>query len=321
MKVSVVLDTYNSAPFIAAAIESVLSQEFSGEMHCIVVDDGSDDGTPARLAPYLGRVTYVRQENGGQLAALNTGFSRADGDVVCLLDGDDFWLPGKLRKVTDAFARDPEVGLVHHRMTLVGRSGEFVDAEGRARPERVFLPAQPLSGDARRSMRWQGLRYLFAPCSGLTIRRTALEFVLPLPMESFRIKADAFIAIPVALFYPVAFLDEPLACFRIHGNNSTFAHADASPARSVEYLEGVYAHANRALSLSGLPPLAPEMSWEYVKAASAASGKRPVSLLGDAAAAIATSRALTAGEKVRAMARVGARTLERSFRKPRQPAL
>ena len=170
-------------------------------------------------------------------------------------------------------------------------------------------------------MRWQGLRYLFAPCSGLTIRRTALEFVLPLPMESFRIKADAFIAIPVALFYPVAFLDEPLACFRIHGNNSTFAHADASPARSVEYLEGVYAHANRALSLSGLPSLAPEMSWEYVKAASAASGKRPVSLLGDAAAAIATSRALTAGEKVRAMARVGARTLERSFRKPRQPAL
>ena len=318
MKVSVVIDTYNSAPFIAEAVESVLSQESSDDVQVIVVDDGSDDGTAERMTPYLGRVTYVRQENGGQLAALNTGFSRADGDVVCLLDGDDFWLPGKLRKVADAFARNPDLGLVHHRMTLVGHDGKFVDSEGRAHPERVFLPARPLSGDARRSMRWQGLRYLFAPCSGLTLRRQAMDLIHPLPMESFRIKADAFIAMPIALFLPVLFLDEPLGCFRIHGKNSTFVHADASGERSLAYLEGVYAHANRALSLSGLPSLRPETSWEWVRAASAARGKRPVSFLSKAAAAIVTSKALTAGEKVRAMARVGARALERSIRKPRQ---
>lgn len=317
MKISVLIDTYNSASFIVEAVESVLSQESAGGVQVIVVDDGSDDGTAAKLTPYLGRVTYVRQENGGQLAALNAGFSRADGDVVCLLDGDDFWLPGKLRKVTDAFARNPDVGLVHHRMTLVGRDGEVVDSEGRAHPERVSLPARPLSGDARRLLRWQGLRYLFAPCSGLAIRRRAMELVNPLPMESFRIKADAFIALPVALLFPVLYLDEPLGCFRIHGRNSTFVHADSSGARSLAYLEGVYAHANRALSRAGLPPLAPAMSWEWVKAASAVLGKRPVSLFPDALAAIGNSEALTAGEKFKAMARVGARALERSIRKPR----
>jgi len=169
-------------------------------------------------------------------------------------------------------------------------------------------------------MRWQGLRYLFAPCSGLAIRRRALELVHPLPMESFRIKADAFIAPPIALFFPVLYLDEPLGCFRIHGKNSTFVHAEASAERSLSTLEGVYAHANRALRRSGLPPLAPATSWEWVKAASAARGKRPVSLLPEGVAAIMRSAALTPGEKVRAMARVGARALERSFRKPRREA-
>lgn len=320
MKVSVLIDTYNSAPFIAEAVESVLSQESEDVVHVIVVDDGSDDGTATKLTPYLGRVTYVRQENGGQLSALNTGFSRADGDILCLLDGDDFWLPGKLRKVTDAFAGNPELGLVHHRMTLVGRDGEFVAGDGRPHPERIFVPARPLSGDARRLLRWQGLRYLFAPCSGLAIRRRAMDLINPLPMEAFRIKADAFIALPVALLFPVLYLDEPLGCFRIHGKNSTFVHADTFGARPLAYLEGVYAHANRALALSGLPPLAPATSWEWVKAASAARGMRPVSLLAEAVGAIATSEALTAGEKVRAMARVGARALERSIRKPRRVA-
>ena len=317
MKVSVLVDTYNAAPFVVQAVESVLSQETPDDVQVIVVDDGSDDGTAGKLAPYRERVTYVRQENGGQLAALNTGFALASGDVVCLLDGDDYWLPGKLKKVARAFERNPGAGLVHHKTTLVGRDGEWVDTEGRASGTPVSVPARPLAGDARRRLRWQGLRYLFAPCSGLALRRDALDLVRPLPAERFRIKADAFLALPAALVFPVTYLDEPLGCFRLHGKNSTFVHADASPAGSLAHLEGVYAHANRALSRAGLPPLAPEASWEWVKAASDARGTRPVSLLGRSLAAIAASAALTPGEKVRAMARVGARALERSVRKPR----
>src|SRR5262249_4534400 len=52
--------------------------------------------------------------NGGQASALNFGIERARGEIVAFLDGDDYWLPGKLRRIADEFAKHPEAGMVYH---------------------------------------------------------------------------------------------------------------------------------------------------------------------------------------------------------------
>lgn len=318
VKLSVIIDTYNSGAFVVEAVESVLSQGYRGDVEITVVDDGSTDDTRQRLDAYTSRIGYVRKENGGQLSALNRGFSLATGEVILLLDGDDLWLPGKLARVADAFAADPSLGLVHHKMLFIGKEGELVDREGSPTERPVYTPnpRNAASGDLRRRMRLQGLRYLYAPCSGLAISRKAMEAIRPLP-EAYRINADAFVAMPTGLIFPVLYLPEPLGCFRIHGANSSRVHPDYLEASlALGYMKGYYEHANRVLErVEGTGGLVPEAGWGYVKYISAAEARRPVCYVPRMLGAVARSRSLSLGEKVRAVVWVGARAVERSFKR------
>ena len=98
--VSVVLTAYNSAPFVAEAVESVLRQTFR-DFEVIAVDDGSQDGTSEILDRYSDpRLQVVHQNNGGPAASLNTGLRLARGRYVALLDGDDCWHPDELGSPT-----------------------------------------------------------------------------------------------------------------------------------------------------------------------------------------------------------------------------
>src|ERR1700722_4203120 len=116
--VTVLIDTYNHAGFIAEAIESVLQQDFSGEsMEILVVDDGSSDGTAEVVGKFAPRVRLISKANGGQASAFNAGIPEARGKIVAFLDGDDWWAAGKLEKVLAAFGDDPRVGLVGHGFT------------------------------------------------------------------------------------------------------------------------------------------------------------------------------------------------------------
>src|SRR6476620_899655 len=105
--VSVLIDTYNYGRYVEKAIESVLAQDYPQErMEVLVVDDGSEDDTAERVGKYGERVQYLRKTNGGQASAFNAAIPRTRGEIVALLDGDDYWLPGKLRRVVEEFAKN-----------------------------------------------------------------------------------------------------------------------------------------------------------------------------------------------------------------------
>src|SRR5271167_2466546 len=113
--VSILIDTYNHEKFIEQAIVSALEQDFpASEREIIVVDDGSSDRTPDVVRKFEPHLRLLRKENGGQASAFNAGIPECKGEIVSFLDGDDSWLPGKLRRVTEVLLANASVGLVGH---------------------------------------------------------------------------------------------------------------------------------------------------------------------------------------------------------------
>jgi glycosyltransferase involved in cell wall biosynthesis len=111
LPISVLIDTYNQERFIEKAITSVLERDFPvAEREIIVVDDGSTDRTPQIVQRFEPNLRYIRKENGGQASAFNVGIPECQGQIIAFLDGDDYWLPGRLSRVADVLATNSAVG-------------------------------------------------------------------------------------------------------------------------------------------------------------------------------------------------------------------
>ena len=109
MRVSVVMPVYNAAATVARALDSILAQSRAPD-EIIVVDDGSVDNSADIVARLGGsRVGVLHQENGGAARARNAGIAKATGDIVALLDADDWWEPAKVSRQIEVFERHPEV--------------------------------------------------------------------------------------------------------------------------------------------------------------------------------------------------------------------
>jgi glycosyltransferase involved in cell wall biosynthesis len=110
-EVSVIIPAYNAAPYIYAAISSVLSQEYC-DLEVIVVDDGSNDGTGDVVAKFGGKIRFFTISNSGPSAARNFGIKKATGRYIAFLDADDWWLPNKLEKQLKILTGNPEIPFV-----------------------------------------------------------------------------------------------------------------------------------------------------------------------------------------------------------------
>ncbi len=104
-RISIIMACYNAEAFLGNAIDSVLSQTFP-DWELIVVDDGSTDRSQGILDRYSAkegkRIRVFRQENRGPYPARNLGLARAQGELVCFLDADDWWDAHFLEHMTKA---------------------------------------------------------------------------------------------------------------------------------------------------------------------------------------------------------------------------
>jgi glycosyltransferase involved in cell wall biosynthesis len=109
--VSVVIPAYNQAQFLGDAVQSVLDQTFQN-FEVIIVNDASPDNTEEVVKRFNDpRVKYiVHDHNRGLPAARNTGTRTSSGELIALLDADDFYHPEKLRLHVDYLAKHPEIG-------------------------------------------------------------------------------------------------------------------------------------------------------------------------------------------------------------------
>ena len=119
--VSVVIPTYNSADFVAQAVQSVLDQTYR-HFEIIVVDDGSTDETRLVLHQFDNRLKYLYQENRGPSAARNTGIKAAKGEYISFLDADDLWFPNKLQVQLEFMQQHKEIGLAFSDLDEFGHT-------------------------------------------------------------------------------------------------------------------------------------------------------------------------------------------------------
>ena len=108
-KVSVIIPSYNRAGMLPRTVHSVLDQTFP-DLECIVVDDGSSDGTRQVIASISDpRLRYIWQENQERSAARNTGIAASQGEYLTFLDSDDRLLPGALALLAPTLEAQPGI--------------------------------------------------------------------------------------------------------------------------------------------------------------------------------------------------------------------
>ncbi|MGC2183812.1 MAG: glycosyltransferase family A protein, partial [Terriglobales bacterium] len=112
--ISVIIPVFNCEKYLAAAIESVLAQNYQ-PIQIIVVDDGSTDQSAA-VARSFAQVEYHLQDHAGVATALNKGLTESKGTFIAFLDADDLWVEGKLRRQLQALESDPDLAFVLGRV-------------------------------------------------------------------------------------------------------------------------------------------------------------------------------------------------------------
>jgi glycosyltransferase involved in cell wall biosynthesis len=213
--VSIIINNFNYGRFLAEAIESALGQDYPA-VEVIVVDDGSTDDSAQVIAGYDQRIRALFQANGGQAAALNSGFAASQGEIIFFLDADDRLRPTIARQAVERFAACPAAGRVHFRLAQINGTGQ---PTGRLMPP----PGRPLpSGDLRQQVLLFGDDLGWLPTSGNAFRRETLRQIMPVPAESYRSCADYYLLNLSALVGEVASLDETGGDYRVHGANADY---------------------------------------------------------------------------------------------------
>jgi glycosyltransferase involved in cell wall biosynthesis len=138
LHISVIITTYNYAAYIERALQSLIQQWNHNGGEIIVIDDGSTDNTAAVVGAFQQQFPFVQyhyQANAGKAAATQKGIELATGDIMCILDADDWFLPGKLQQTLHVFMQYPQV--VH-----VASPAQIVWEDGSRSPV-----AEPVPGD------------------------------------------------------------------------------------------------------------------------------------------------------------------------------
>ncbi|MGA9913814.1 MAG: glycosyltransferase [Paraburkholderia sp.] len=247
--ISVLIDTYNQERYIDQAIESVLAQDFpAAETEIFVVDDGSTDNTSEIIQKFVPQVHYIRKRNGGQASAFNACIPELRGRIISFLDGDDWWAPGKLTAVADAFEANPGVAAVGHG---------FFEVRENERAREMFVAAKTCHLNLRSieaaRLAFAGLTLLGT--SRLSVRREVLSRIGPIPLE-LTFCADSPIQTFALALGGAIVLDQPLCYYRQHSQNlyAPIAMDAAASRRRFEQLGFLLSYVPPRLAEFGISP-------------------------------------------------------------------
>lgn len=208
-KVSVLIMNYNYARFLGEAIESVLNQDYPGNLiEIIVVDDGSTDNTKEVIERYKDRIKYIYQKNRGQAEAINSGLKYVNSKYLFFLDADDFFYKNKISRVVEEFKKDEKIGLVRHLLEDVDVSGKKINNISNYD---MFYKDEPY---------WiiKYSPYKTIGTSSIAVNVEYLKNILPIPPD-LTLCPDEYITLAMAFNYKIFTLPYFLGTHRLHGSN------------------------------------------------------------------------------------------------------
>jgi hypothetical protein len=208
-RVSVCIPAYNYARYLPAAIDSVLAQEFA-DYELVVVDNASEDETPAVLARYGDRIRAHRNErNVGLFGNFARCLELARGELVKFLAADDWLHPAFLAEAVALMDRHPSAA-------IVSGPGFYVDADGRVYgvgTTGVFAPGLVPGPAALRAQ--AALLNVIGMPSNTLLRRAAVEAAGGFD-ERFAPAADVHLWGKLLARHDLAWLAHPRSYLRIH---------------------------------------------------------------------------------------------------------
>ncbi len=114
MKISIITPVYNSVNTLEKTILSVISQEMKSELEYIVVDGGSTDGTLDIINQYSDKIDiFISEPDKGVYDAMNKGVKLATGDVVGIINSDDWYNDGALKVVESILNQEPDKSIIY----------------------------------------------------------------------------------------------------------------------------------------------------------------------------------------------------------------
>ncbi len=144
-RISVVTPSFNQADYLEATLRSVITQRYP-ELEYVVVDGGSRDGSVDIIERYAAHLTFWTSEaDGGHADALNKGFAKTTGEIMCWINSSDMQYPWTLHTVAEIFSQLPQVDWIAGVPSLFDAAG---------RPRAVAFPRRlniydVLAGDYR----------------------------------------------------------------------------------------------------------------------------------------------------------------------------
>lgn len=103
-RISVIVPSYNQAVFLEETLVSLVGQMYP-DLEIIVMDGGSEDGSVEIIERYSDRLAHWESKpDDGQADAINRGFQKATGEVLCWLNSDDLLMPGALLDIGRKFS-------------------------------------------------------------------------------------------------------------------------------------------------------------------------------------------------------------------------
>jgi glycosyltransferase involved in cell wall biosynthesis len=234
-EITVIIPTFNRAALLPETIESVLMQGVSARI--LVIDDGSTDATSVLKARYERVVTWVTQNNRGEVRTVNRGMRAVDTPYFAIVNSDDPLLPGSLRTIIDALAAQPDALAAYcDWMTIDEQARQLGKVTvGLHSIDTMMLDIANSIGP------------------GAVFRRRVLEDVgLRNPLLKYSADLDYWHRI--ALSGPVVYVPEVLATHRVHAESASISDRGARIAEEVAYLREAYAAHPRWSSEEGRRP-------------------------------------------------------------------
>ncbi|WP_075590610.1 glycosyltransferase family 2 protein [Labilibacter marinus] len=103
LKISIITPSFNQGKFLEETILSVLDQNYP-KLEYIIIDGGSTDNSVDIIKKHQDKLAYwISEKDDGQSHAINKGFQKATGDIICWLNSDDLLQPDTLKLVSDQF--------------------------------------------------------------------------------------------------------------------------------------------------------------------------------------------------------------------------